>query len=252
MNDNKFRVLIVDDEPDARTFLKSLLSGINYVEVVGEAENVENALFKIVEYYPNLVFMNINMSGKLGMEFIELLKDRNVDIPIVLVSAFEKYVINAIRNQVYDFLLKPILIDDLKAIVEKYKRLDRKDLSGKLMDVLSSIKEDRKIRINSRNSYTLISPSEIVYCEADDGCTVIHLTTGKMEVSNYSLTQIESRLEGRNFYRLGRSTLVNQNYVRSINKGTDSVLLKYNSTQWEVFSSHKSIRELLQSSYNYA
>ena len=233
MINNQFRILIVDDEPDARNLLKSLLSDINYVHVVDEADNAENALYKIVEYYPDLVFMDINMPGKSGMELIELLHSRNVDVPVVFVSAYEEYAIKAIRNQVYDFLLKPVEQENLIAIVEKYKRLNKKDLPGKLMEVLDSIKESSKIRINSRHTYVLINPDEIVYCDAEDGYTNLYLITG-------------------NYYRLGRSLLINLDHVRSISKATDSVLLQYNEQKWEVFASHKSIKELLKSNYSYA
>lgn len=176
MINSQFKVVIVDNEPEARFLLKSLLSEISNVSVVGEADNAEFALYKIVEHYPNLV----------------------------------------------------------------------------LMEVLGAIKEDTKIRINSRHSYILIKPSEIVYCIAEDGYTIIHLKSGKTELSNTSLIHIESRVDNHSFYRLGRSVIVNFDYVKSINKGTDSVLLECNSNKWEVFSSHRSIKELLEGSYNYA
>lgn len=253
MINNQFKVVIVDDELEARSLLKSLLSEISNVSVVGEADNAESALFQIVDHYPNLVLMDVNLPGKSGLELIELLKSRNVDVAVVLVSAHEKYAIQAIRSQIYDFLLKPVSKQDLAEVIEKYKRLNKKDfLPSKLMEVLGAIKEDTKIRINSRYSYILISPSEIIYCIAEDGYTSIYLKSGKIEVSNTSLTHIESRVNRQNFYRLGRAVLINLDYVRSVNKGTDSVLLEHNTLKWEVFASHRSIKELLEGSYNYA
>lgn len=252
MNNHKFSVLIIDDEPEARFLLKSLLSEINYVTDIDEADNAESALYKIIENNPNLILLDINMPGKSGMDLVELMQNRNIDVPVVLVSAYENYAIKAIQNQIFDFLIKPVMIEDLKNVIEKHKRLDKKYLSGKLMEVLSSIKEESKIRINSRYSYILIKPSEIVYCNSEDGYTALHLSSGKKKISNTSLTQIESEVNAHNFHRLGRSVLINLDYVRSINKGTDSVLLKYDETYEEVFSSHKSIKELLKSNFNYA
>lgn len=246
MANNQFRVLIVDTNLASREFLKSLLSELNNVEIIGEADSVEMALYRIVEHYPNLVFIDVDLPENAGMKLVRLLKSRNVDVPVVLVSANKEFAIHAIRNQIFDVLMKPVGSNDLNNVIEKFKRLNIKDLPGKLMEVLDSIKEERKIRINSQHSYILISPSEIVYCESEDGYTIVHLRSGKKEVANTSLTQIELKVEGQKFYRLGRSVLFNMDYLRSIDKGTDSVVLKYNANVWEVLASHKSIKELLQ------
>lgn len=252
MEDNLFKILIVDDEPEARALLAALLAEVKNVRVVAETDNAESALFKIVETYPNLVLIDINMPDKSGIELVRLLKSRNVDVPVVFVSAFEKYSIEAIRSEVYDFILKPVDKQVLHKIVEKYRRLNKKDLPGKLMQVLHSIKEKKKIRVNSRHSYILLNPDDIVHCTSDEGYISIQLSNGKSEVSNSSLTQIEHMVRNHNFYRLGRSTLINIDYVRSVNKASDSVVLRANSSNWELHASHKSIRELLQTRFNYA
>ena len=206
--ENKFKILVVDDEPEACLLLKSLLVEIDTVELVGCASNAEEALYLLVEHYPNLVLLDINLPGKSGIDLIHLIRKSNIDIPVVLVSAFKEYAIKAIRCQVYDFLLKPISRHDLKNVVEKYRRLNKKDLPGKLMELLNSIKEEVKIRINSQHSYILINPAEIVFCAAEEGYTTIYLTNGKTEIANTALKQIELKVKNYNFFRLGRSTLI--------------------------------------------
>lgn len=252
MEDNQFKVLIVDDEPEALSLMYSLIKEIDNVDIVGTADNAETALFLVVEHYPNLVFMDINMPGKTGMELVQLFRKRNIDVPVVFVSAYQEYAIEAIRSEVFDFLLKPVDRQDLIDQIEKYKRINRQGLPAKLMSVLNSIKEESKIRINSKHSYILIQPDEIVYCAAEDGYTNIFLTSGKMEVSNSSLNQIEEKIKHSNFFRLGRSLLINLDYVRSINKSSNNCTLKANDSIWEISASRKSIKELLENRYNYA
>ena len=252
MDKKDFNVLIVDNEPEARSLLRSLLSVIKNVHVVGEADNAEKALYLLVEHYPNLVFLDIKKPDKTEIELVQLLRKRNVDVPVVFVSAYEEFAIEAIRNEVFDFILKPIDQNELKKVIEKYQRLDKKDLPAKLMEVLNSIKEESKIRINSNHSYILINPTEIVYCEANEGHTNIYLTNGKTEISNSSLSQIENKIKNFNFYRLGRSVLINKDHVRAINKSTKKCVLKVNNNSWEVNASLKSIKELLINNYNYA
>jgi len=252
MDRKEFSVLIVDDEPEARSLLKSLLSEIKNVCVIGEADNAEKALYFLVKHYPQLVFIDLSMPGKSGIEFIQLLKKRNVDVSIVIVSACKEYAIEAIRNEVYDFILKPVDPNELRKVIEKHQRLDKKSMPAQLMEVLNSIKEDSKIRISSNHSYVLLNSDEIVYCEANKGYTNIYLTNGKTEVSNTSLSQIANKLKNYDFFRLGRSILINKNHVRAINKTTNKCILCFNDTTYEINSSRKSIKDLLMNNYNYA
>lgn len=252
MDENQFKVLIVDDETEARSLLRSLLLSINSVKVVGEAENAERALYLLVEHYPNLIFLDINMPGKTGVDLVTLMRERNINVPVVFISAHSEFAIEAIRNEVYDFLLKPIDKKDLQKIVSKYQRLNKKDLAGKLMEILQSIKEESKIQINSKHSYVLVTPSEIVYCISDNGTITIYLNNGKTEVSNATLTQIESKVKAHNFYRLGRSILINQNYIREIIRKSNKCILKHNELEWIIEAPKNSIRNLLVNSFNYA
>ncbi len=249
---NNFKVLIVDDEPEARTLLRSLLSEIKNVSVVGEAGNSESALYLLVEHYPDLIFMDINMPGKSGMDLVNLIKNRNVDIPVVFISAHKEYAISAIRNQVYDFLLKPVSKDDLKNIIEKHQRLVKKDLPARLMEVLNSIKEETKIRINSKNGYVLINPAEIVYCSFEKGSVKIYLNDGKIENVNTTLNSIIKKINLPDFHLLGRQALLNYKYIRNIDKQSDTCTLKFKQNIWNVPGSHKSIIKLLKEIYSYA
>lgn len=247
-----FKVLIADDEPEARLLLKSLLKEIRYVQVVGEANHAEEALYQLIEHYPDLILMDINMPGKSGMELIRLIRKRNVNVPVVFVSAFKEFAVQSIKNEVYDFLLKPVDRKELKEVIEKYRRRNDRDLPRRLMEVLENIREDSKIRINSRYSYILIDPSEIVFCETDGGYTAIYLANGKEEVASATLSQIESMVEKWNFFKLSRSILINIDYIRQVDKSNDKCLLKSNSHTWELTTSHKGILDLLTNRYQYA
>lgn len=252
MNEKYFKVLIVDDESEARGLLRYLLSSLNSVKVIGEAENAEKALYLLVEHSPNLIFLDINMPGKTGVDLVHLMRGKNINVPVVFISAHSEYAIEAIRNEVYDFLLKPVDKIDLQKIVSKYQRLNNKNLPGKLMEILQSIKEESKIQINSNHSYILVNPSEIVYCIADNGSVKIHLNNGKTEISNGTLTQIESRVKAHNFYRMGRSILINQDYIREIVKKSNKCILKHKQLEWVIEAPKHSIKNLLINSFNYA
>ncbi len=249
---NNYKILLVDDEPEARSLLKSLLNEIRYVEVIGEADCAEEAMYKLIEFYPDAVFMDISMPGKTGMEFIELVKKRNIDVQVVFISAHKEYAVQSIRNEVYDFLLKPVNRQELKEKVEKLRRKNEKGLSRRFQDIFDNIKENAKIRINSRYSYVLIDPSEIIYCQSGGGYTNIYMMNGKEEVASATLSQIETMVEGWNFYKLSRSVLINQNYIRQVDKGRNVCILRANSHDWTIKVSHKRIVGLLSTCFNYA
>lgn len=247
-----FKVLIVDDEPEARNLLRTLLDETGLVKIVGEAGTVESALYQMVEHYPNLVLLDINMPGRSGMELVNMMHKSNVDIPVVFISAYEQYALDALRNGVYDFILKPVEKKELVRVIKKYQRLDKKDFPAKLMELLNSIKEKSRIKINSRHSYILVDPSDIVYCVSEEGYTNIYLNNGKVEVSNTSLNQIELKTVKHHFYRLGRSLLVNPEYIYTVNKTSNSCVLKNQELEWTISAPRNAIKTFLKNQYNYA
>lgn len=246
------KILIVDDEPEARFLLKSIVEEIEHIDVVALASNAEEALYQFVEHYPDLVLLDINMPGKTGIEFSQLIQKRNADVPVVFVSAHKEYAIQAIRSGVYDFLLKPVCRKDMEILFSKYKKHKKKHLPGKLMQFLNNIREEKNIRINSRHSYIIINPLEIIYCISEDGYTTLYLSNGKQEVSNTSLSQLENNLHTYNFFRLGRSILINLDYVYMVDKYTGQCTLKHNRQQWTVEASRNAVKEMLQINFDYA
>lgn len=249
---DSFKVLIVDDEPDARSLLHSLCDEMDNVEVVAEASQCEEAFYLILDLIPDLILLDINMPGKTGMKMTTLMQKRMMDIPVVFVSAHKEYAIEAIQNGVYDFLLKPVSREELAQKIEKYRRLNLKFFPGRVIEMVNTIPEEVKIKINSRHSYVLINPDEILYCEAHDGNTFIFMTNGKKETANSSLAQIGKKVQKWNFFRLGRSFLLNLDYIRYLDKSKNICILKSESTARELVSSNQSIKELLQSKFNYA
>lgn len=249
---DKFKVLIVDDELEARRLLRSILEEIPNVAIVAEADNAESALFELVRHYPNLIFLDMNMPGETGMELIDLINARHIDVPVAIVSGHEKFALQALRNGVYDFILKPVARDELRKIVEKHRRLKRRDLPSRLMELLQSIQEDRKIKINSKYRHILLQPAQIVYCKSDNGYTDIYMSNGKTETVSSSLTQIISRIDSANFHKLGRSLIINLDFLRAVDKTANVCTFKKESNEWQIQTSRKAIKKLLKSISNYA
>lgn len=244
MTSKKHTALIVDDEKDARDIIKFMLREFEEIEVVDEAENSESALFKFMEAKPDIVFLDLVMPGKNGMELIELIQKQNIDTHIVIISAYKDMAIAAIKNEVYDFLLKPIGKNKFRALMNQIIERKQKNQTVELDNLLNNMKQDTLLKLSSTNSHVLIDPNEILYCAAEGSYTHIHLDDGKIELANTYLGKIEEILESYNFFRIGRSHLINLDKLWRANKSDNSCILRANEKEVKLYGSKKQIKEL--------
>ncbi len=113
--------MIVDDERDAIARLKQLLKNFNNIKILTTEDVAERTCKKIVQYNPDIVFLDVEMPNKTGFEIIDEVRKLNADPTFILTTAFSQYAIKAIREAAFDFLLKPIDIDDLKETLKRYE-----------------------------------------------------------------------------------------------------------------------------------
>ncbi len=120
MESKKIRTLIVDDEQEGRDLLFNLLKNREEIEIIDCCENAIKALVSITSNLPDLVFLDIQMPLKNGFELLEDLEKLKITHPeIVFVTAYDQYALRAIQNSAFDFLLKPIDINELKNKITK-------------------------------------------------------------------------------------------------------------------------------------
>ncbi|MGQ8337627.1 LytR/AlgR family response regulator transcription factor [Sunxiuqinia sp. A32] len=242
----RLKALVVDDEKADRDLLCYLLKSNSGIGEIHEAGNVEDALFKFIDISPDIVFLDIVMPGKSGLDFIELIKKRNLATNIIIVSAYKDSAIEAIRSQVYDFILKPINEKDLSSLIEKYRVHKNMNINEKLDKVLNNIDNGLKLKISSKNSHILIDPNDILYCAAEGSYTDIHLTNGSIELANTYLAKVEKMLEDFRFFRIGRSTLINLDKLWKVNRNDNSCVLSALEKNVKLRGSAKQIKLLCE------
>jgi DNA-binding NarL/FixJ family response regulator len=128
-------VYIVDDEKLARERLSLILNAYvpEGVTIVGDTDDEEEALEKIPELSPDLVFLDIEMPRTSGLELAEELKLRGYTGKIVFVTAYDHYAIKAIRAGAFDYLLKPVDVDELKLVLDRLNRKNGKGINSDLV-----------------------------------------------------------------------------------------------------------------------
>jgi DNA-binding LytR/AlgR family response regulator len=245
------KVVLVDDEPEARELLSYMLAGYKGVKVVGTAGNVDEALILVQKERPHLVLLDIQMPEKDGFHFIEQVQHSGADPGIIFVTAYEHYAIQAIRNSVFDYILKPVHQEELEEAIERFREQGSKDREQdfqKLVEALQN-RSSTRIKLNTRSGYVLIDPAEIVYCKADGNYTHIQLTRGNCELITQNLGAIEEILDGNSFFRASRSYLLNLRFISKVDRKSSNCLLEYPGASCSVKIPAQKIR-LLESSFS--
>jgi two-component system, LytTR family, response regulator len=240
------KILLVDDEPEARELLKYMLLDNKGISVIGAAGNVDEALQLMRREHPDLVLLDIQMPGKDGFNFIEQVHASKENPGIIFVTAYEHYAIQAIRNSVFDYIVKPVHQEELENAIERFRTSERKDREKDLYKLLEALQADDHVRIklNTRSGYVIIDPAEVVYCKADGNYTHIQLTRGNCELTTQNLGTVEEIFNGRSFFRASRSYLLNLRYLSRVDRKSCNCVLEYPGKTYSIRIPAQKIRML--------
>lgn len=215
--------IIVEDEP---IFQESLIQAIKAsglsIKVCGICNSKREAKKLIDEYKPQLVFLDVELVDGKG---IDLLTEINsVEFEIIFTTSYDKYAINAIKNNAIDYLLKPIKDKDLKvALLKVQKRLEEKESLKQVSIVqsyLDKLKEqdqqDSKLMVHTKEGVTLIKVNDIIRLESESNYSIVYLVNNKKHMVSKTLKYFEEKLLAHNFLRIHQSHLINLLHMREI------------------------------------
>ena len=246
------KTLLVDDEPVARKVLREELEDVADVEIVGEADNGTSALEMIARHRPDLVLLDLQMPETGGFEVIRKIRSGAHMPVIVIVTAYDKYALEAFEAGAIDYLLKPVGHERLAEAVERAKRITGREAAERLAR-LQEIAEPgasprpRKIVGRVGEEYFLLNADEIYAFQAD-GDLVWILTAKKKYLASETLKSLEQRLGNSSFRRIHRNAILNVNHVRKMSALTSQRWLITMSNDQEFVASKRqarSVRELL-------
>lgn len=218
------RALIIDDEKPARDKLLMLVQQhfTGRISVIAQCEDGEQAVAAIAEHRPDLLFLDVEMPKLTGFDVLR--KSDLQGVEVIFTTAHDHYAIKAIKFAAIDYLLKPIDIDQLREAVDRVQA--KRGLSGgaermqkMLDDVRSGITPDR-MSVPTLNGFQMVKVDEIVWCEAVNYYTVLHLVGDQQVAITRSLKEIEETLEGPDFIRIHRSHTINLRHLARYIKGS--------------------------------
>ncbi|GAC07403.1 MAG: DNA-binding response regulator [Alteromonadaceae bacterium] len=230
-------VLVVDDEPLAREGLALRLAEYENITVLGCCNNAKQAYDAISVNQPDVVFLDIEMPGKTGLELAEQLREEGNPATIVFVTAFREFAVNAFDFQASDYLLKPFSEERLKECIEKLSSamdmtqvVDQHKKLGTLLsrktgnsidsfihslEVSNELSNNNElhelqqiISLKSGSQWIRVKLDDIVWIEAAGDYMCVH-TINDTHIIRKTLKQFEEELDSVHFPRVSRSAIIN-------------------------------------------
>lgn len=199
------RALLVDDERLARAELRRLLAAHPEIEIVGEAQNGEEALEQIAKLAPGLVFLDIQMPGATGFDVLERLEDMP---QVIFTTAYDRYAIQAFEVNALDYLLKPIAPARLAAALAKVRPEAAPGGSRRL---------DR-VFVRDGERCWIVNVADIFLLESEGNYTRVCFGAERPLVRR-SLSAMEEQLDPGLFFRANRNQMVNLKWIDRVDLG---------------------------------
>ena len=225
-----YPALIIDDEKNGRENLAGLIRQYcPQLRIVAEAASVGEAIQKIEEFRPRLIFLDIEMPGGNGFKLLEHFK--TFPFEVIFVTAYDNYAIKAIRFSASDYILKPINLNELIAAVEKVcRRITQQNENEQIRQLYLNTRHpaNPKIGLPTGERIEFVEVNSIIRCQGESNYTHIYFTDRKPVLSAKSLIEFEELLGEYGFIRVHKAHLVNLNHVTSLSKNDGGILTMSN------------------------
>jgi two-component system, LytTR family, response regulator len=235
------KALLVDDEVNNLESLEFLLHhDCEGIEVAGKAQNAGQARDWLQTRAADVVFLDINMPGENGFQFLSSLPSQN--FKVVFVTAYNEYALQAIKASAVDYIVKPVSIDELQNAVEKVKRIvsnpvateQNQQLLRHLLETVSKNNPPKKIALPQLGSISFIEVDDIVSLQADSNYTIIHMKDMQKLVISKTLKDFEELLDEHQFVRIHKSYIVNLRYIKEYSTIDGGVVKMTDGNQWSI------------------
>lgn len=215
------RTIIVDDDCyHIESLVVMLNEHFKHVEIIATSSNVPDAVKKIDELRPELVFLDIEMGKHTGFDMLEMINER--DFEVIFTTSYQKYAIQAIKASALDFIEKPIRKSNLEEALLRYKVKTGKE---RMLNLLSNFKlnsENQRIALPDKNGLSFFELKNIIRCQSDNSYTEFFIlgensnacVSTKIVVSKGFNDFEDFLLDKGFFYRIHNQHIVNINYIK--------------------------------------
>ncbi len=236
-------VILIDDDFKALDLLELKLSKIENINIIGKCETLIDGIKLIQISPPDIVFLDIELSRNIGFELLNFFESPS--FKIICVTGHQKYAIEALRNKVFDYLVKPVNAEELSAAIRNY-RLEFRAIPGSSKTKNDPLLDSGRISLLTNNGFEIFELDLVTRLRADGSYCTLFFNSGQKVMTTRNLKYYEEKLNNKNFVRINRRDLVNINYIQRLHKGRYPILELTTGTQLQVSDrKRKLMREML-------
>lgn len=213
-------VVIVDDEIGARVSLRELVKKNDSLNLIGEANSVQEGMELVIKEKPELILLDIELNDGIGFDLIDKIKEKGISCHIIFCTSHDSYAIRAIKYAALDYLLKPILETEFNQAIKVASERGIKVSTELLSNLYSNIssKKKHKIALLAQGKYVFVELSEVKYIKSDNHYCTVHLSNGSQYFVSKSMKDFDNLLGGPQFIRVHRECMINIDYVHSYSR----------------------------------
>ncbi|MFN5981875.1 MAG: LytR/AlgR family response regulator transcription factor [Fluviicola sp.] len=229
------KTIIIDDEIANRTVLDSFLKKYcPKIDVVGFAENADDAYQLILDEQPDLIFLDIKMPNKSGFDLLKMFDEINFNI--IFLTAYDEYAIKAFEFNAIDYILKPIDSQKLIKSVAKVEKVIQLKINSNIIHFIKSIDEKnelfKSIALHKKDKVQIIDIDQISHIKAIRNYSEVTTIEEERLISTKTLLEYEQLLSNNtNFLRINKSVIINIRFVQEYTKGSNCFISMKNSKE---------------------
>lgn len=213
---NMINIVIIDDEPLARQIIVEYLSSRNDVNILQECNNGFEGIKAIMQFKPDLIFLDVQMPKINGFEMLELCDEKP---GVIFTTAFDEFALKAFEVNAIDYLLKPFNKERFDLAMQKWlNNHETKQSQPTIQNLLTQINqnnENNRIVVKNGHQIRIIPNHEIIYLEAYDDYVKIIVADGTF-LKKQTMAYYENQFEANHFLRVHRSFLVQLNQITKV------------------------------------
>ncbi len=228
------KTVIIDDELFSRkTLMNLLIDFFPKLKVVGEADDIQQGIELIKQAKPDLVFLDVHLKSGTGFDLLKQIGDLSFEL--IFVTAHDEYAITAFQFAAFGYLLKPLVIKELKEVVGRF--IDKRSLESHHQKRIKILIENyseglvKKIVVQNVNGFEVLELNEILYLEGAVNYTKFYLSNGKSILISKTLKEYETLLKEQGFLRVHQSFLINLHHVKQYQKGEGGQVIMSNQKE---------------------